>query len=204
MRRKGNLFIVSGPSGAGKGTIIKETLKSNDDFKVSVSVTTRMPRNAEVEGVNYFFKTEKEFLEMIAEDKFLEYAKVYDHYYGTPKEAVLEAVERGDSVILEIDFQGAVQVKRNYPEGIFIFILPPSMVELKNRIIGRGSETDETLKKRFLSAFNEISYIEKYDYYIINDVLEDSVYSFKSIIEAEKCRVMADVKEILKMYKEEE
>ena len=203
MHRKGNLYVVSGPSGAGKGTIIREISKNDNDFKISVSVTTRAARKGEVEGVNYYFKTEEEFMHMIEADEFLEYARVYDNFYGTPKKPVLEAVEKGENILLEIDIQGALQVKENYPDGIFIFILPPTMAELKSRIIERGSETDETLKKRLLSAFNEISYMEKYDYFIINDVLKDSVKSFKSIIIAEKCRVMADVKNLLKTYKEE-
>ncbi|MCK5762867.1 MAG: guanylate kinase [Clostridiales bacterium] len=203
MHKKGNLFVVSGPSGAGKGTIIREISKNDNDFKLSVSVTTRAPRNKEIEGVNYYFKTKEEFMDMIENDEFLEYAEVYDNFYGTPKKPVLEAVEKGENIILEIDIQGAIQVKKNYPEGIFIFILPPTMAELKNRIIERGSETDETLKKRMLSAFHEISYMEKYDYFIINDVLEDSIKSFKSIIKAEKCRVMANVKNLLKTYEEE-
>ncbi|MEA3422474.1 MAG: guanylate kinase [Bacillota bacterium] len=203
MHKKGNLFVVSGPSGAGKGTIVHEISKNDNDFKLSVSVTTRAPRNREIEGVNYYFKTKEEFMDMIENDEFLEYAEVYDNFYGTPKKPVLDAVEKGETILLEIDIQGALQVKKNYPEGIFIFILPPTMAELKNRIIERGSETDETLKKRLLSAFNEISYMEKYDYFIINDVLEDSIKSFKSIIEAEKCRVIADVKNLLKTYEEE-
>ncbi len=203
MHKKGNLFVVSGPSGAGKGTIIREISKNDNDFKLSVSVTTRAPRNKEIEGVNYYFKTKEKFMDMIENDEFLEYAEVYDNFYGTPKKLVLEAVEKGETILLEIDIQGAIQVKKNYPEGIFIFILPPTMAELKNRIIERGSETDETLKKRMLSAFHEISYMEKYDYFIINDVLEDSIKSFKSIIKAEKCRVMANVKNLLKTYEEE-
>lgn len=203
MHRRGNLFIVSGPSGAGKGTIIRETLKKSADFKLSVSVTTREIREKEVEGINYFYKTKEEFLAMIENDEFLEYAMVYDNYYGTPKAPVLEAIKRGESMLLEIDIQGALQVKKNYPDGIFVFILPPTMAELKSRIINRGSETDESLKKRYLSAFNEIKYMEKYDYYIVNDILENAIGSFQSIIEAEKCRVMANITDIIKIYEEE-
>jgi guanylate kinase len=203
MLRKGNLFIVSGPSGAGKGTIIRSTLASSDDIKVSVSVTTREIRDKETEGVNYFFKSREEFENMIDNDAFLEYATVYGNYYGTPKQPVLDAIEKGESMLLEIDIQGALQVKKNYPEGIFVFILPPSMKELKNRIIERGSETDESLKVRLLSAYEEISYIEKYDYYIVNDRLEDSILYFKSIVESEKCRIMANIQDIIKKYKEE-
>ena len=203
MNRRGNLFIVSGPSGAGKGTIIRETLKMDDYFKLSISVTTREIRNNEKEGIDYFYKSKEEFKKMIDCNEFIEYAYVYDNYYGTQKKPVIDAIERGESVLLEIDIQGALQIKKNYPESIFVFILPPSMAKLKSRILERNSETDETFKKRFLSAFNEINYIEKYDYYIINGVLEDSINSFRSIIEAEKCRVMEDIKDIIKTYKEE-
>lgn len=204
MHRKGNLFVVSGPSGAGKGTIIRETLASGDDIKLSISVTTReIRKEKEVEGVNYYFRSKETFEEMIEQDAFLEYATVYDNYYGTPKQPVLDAIERGDSILLEIDIQGALQVKRNYPDAIFVFILPPSMKELKNRIVLRGTETDESLRKRFLSAFEEISYIEKYDYFIVNDSLEEAIESFKAIIRAEKCRIRANMKDIMNAYKEE-
>ncbi|OPL08019.1 MAG: guanylate kinase [delta proteobacterium ML8_F1] len=203
MLRKGNLFVISGPSGAGKGTIIREVLKSTRDIKLSVSVTTRDSRRGETEGINYYFKSDEEFEKMISEEGFLEYAKVYDHYYGTPKEPVLKAVEQGENIILEIDIQGALQVKKSYPEAIFIFILPPSMAELKNRIVLRGSETAEALKLRFASALEEIAYIEKYDYYIVNDTLASSTRSLYAIIEAERCRIRKDVADIIKNFKEE-
>lgn len=204
MFRRGNLFVVSGPSGAGKGTIIKETLASGDDIKLSISVTTReIRKEKEIEGVNYYFKSVDEFKTMIDEDAFLEYAQVYDNFYGTPKQPVLDAIAQGESMLLEIDIQGALQVKKNYPDAIFVFILPPSMKELKNRIRERGTETDESLNKRFFSAINEISYIEKYDYFIVNDSLDDAIQSFKSIIEAEKCRIRANMKDIINLYKEE-
>jgi guanylate kinase len=204
MHRRGNLFVVSGPSGAGKGTIIRETLDSSNGIKMSISVTTReIRKEKEVEGVNYYFKSKEEFQQMIEEDAFLEYATVFDNYYGTPKQPVLDAISNGQSMLLEIDIQGALQVKNTYPEAIFIFILPPSMKELKKRIRERGTESDASLNKRFLEAFNEISYIEKYDYFIVNDELENSIELFKAIIHSEKCRIMADMKDIINSYKEE-
>jgi len=135
MEKKGLLIVVSGPSGAGKGTICKEFLNSNQDVKISVSATTRKPRNGEVDGVNYFFISKDKFENMIGNNEFLEYARVYDNFYGTPKSAVLESLEKGEDVLLEIDIQGAKQIKEVYPEGVFVFILPPSLEELKNRIV---------------------------------------------------------------------
>lgn len=203
MHRKGKLFVVSGPSGAGKGTIIKNIMSGRSDVHLSVSFTTRSPRNGEVHGKNYFFTDKETFEKMIEAGDFLEYAKVYDNYYGTPKSHVLESIQNEENVILEIDIQGALQIKSNYKDAVFVFILPPSMKELKNRIINRGSETDESLKKRFRAAFEEISYLEKYNYFIINDVLDESTNYLNSIIDAEKCRVMEDIKDIINSYEEE-
>jgi guanylate kinase len=203
MLRKGNLFVISGPSGAGKGTIIREVLKSTQEIEISVSVTTRESRRGEVEGVNYYFKSREDFEKMAEEGGFLEYARVYDHYYGTPKEPVLKALDRGENIILEIDIQGALQVKKSYPEAIFVFILPPSMAELRQRIVSRGSETEEALKLRFASALEEISYIEKYDYYIINDTLTASARCLEAVIMAERCRIKKDVTELIENFKEE-
>lgn len=203
MKKRGNLFIVSGPSGAGKGTITRKVLAKREDVKLSVSVTTREPRNGELEGINYYFKEKETFKKMIENNAFLEYASVYNNFYGTPRDKVLESIENGESVILEIDIQGALQVKQKYDDAIFVFILPPSMAELKKRIIGRGSETDESLKTRMLSAFEEISYMEKYDYFIINDNLERAVDEMDSIITAESCRVQQDIEDIINHYKEE-
>jgi guanylate kinase len=159
---KGLLIVVSGPSGAGKGTICKALLEKHDDLFISVSATTRQPRVGEVDGVNYHFITKEDFLKRVEQKDFLEYAEVYGDYYGTPKSKVEEMLESGKNVILEIDIQGALKVKENFKEGVFIFILPPSMEELKQRIIKRGSETPESLMRRFKSAYQEINYISNY------------------------------------------
>lgn len=187
-KSQGLLLVISGPSGAGKGTICKELIKSNDSW-ISVSATTRNPRKGEIEGENYYFLTKKDFIDKINKNDFLEYAQVYENYYGTPKSKVIEKLKEGKDVILEIDIQGALKVKENYPKGIFIFILPPSMEELKNRIIKRGSETPESLMTRFKAAYKEINYVSKYNYAVVNDKLDEAVNKIKSIIIAEKSSV---------------
>lgn len=186
--KKGLLIVISGPSGAGKGTICKALLEKQDLW-ISVSATTRKPRKGEVDGKSYFFLSKDEFKNRIEQDGFLEYAEVYENYYGTPKASVNEKIDNGEDVILEIDIQGALKVKENYPDGVFIFILPPSMDELKKRIIGRGSETPESLMRRFKSAYKELNYVSKYNYAVINDKVDDAVSKIQSIIVAEKCRV---------------
>jgi len=188
MEKKGLLVVISGPSGAGKGTICKSLLEQNV-FWISVSATTRQPRKDEIDGTNYHFLSREEFQDRIEKDDFLEYAEVYGNFYGTPKSKALEAINLGQDVILEIDIQGALKVKDAYPEGVFIFILPPSMEELKKRIINRGSETQESLMTRFKSAYKEINYVSKYNYAVVNDTVEEAVKKIQSIIVAERCRV---------------
>ncbi|MBQ6631036.1 MAG: guanylate kinase [Romboutsia sp.] len=201
--RKGLLLVVSGPSGAGKGTICKALLNKNDDIKLSVSATTRKPRNGEVHGVNYFFIEKEEFTKMIENGEFLEYAQIYDNFYGTPKSAIIECLEKGQDVILEIEMQGARQIKEVYPEGVFIFVLPPSLEELKSRIVGRGTETVEEIEKRFSCAFEEINQIVNYDYFIINEDIEKSVNDVEAIISAEKNKVNRYKNNIIDKFKEE-
>ena len=186
---RGILIVISGPSGAGKGTICKALLEKHDNIYISVSATTRAPRVGEVEGVNYYFLTKEDFEKKVRENGFLEYANVHGNFYGTPKGNVEKMLEDGKDVILEIDIQGALQVKENFKEGVFIFILPPSMEELKQRIIKRGSETEESLMTRFKNAYKEINYVSKYNYAVVNDTIELAVEKVESIITAEKCRV---------------
>lgn len=188
MKERGLLLVISGPSGAGKGTICKALIEKNS-FWISVSATTRLPRQGEVEGKSYYFTSKEDFLERIERKDFLEYAEVYGNFYGTPKSKVIQMLEDGNDVILEIDIQGALKVKEAFKEGIFIFILPPSMEELKQRIIRRGSETRESLMTRFKSAYKEINYVSKYSYAVVNDTVEEAVKKIESIVVAERCRV---------------
>ena len=203
LNRKGLLLVVSGPSGAGKGTKCKALLNKNDQIKLSVSATTRKPRNGEVHGVNYFFIEKEEFTKMIENGEFLEYAQIYDNFYGTPKAAIIECLEKGQDVILEIEMQGARQIKEVYPEGVFIFVLPPSLEELKSRIVGRGTETQEEIEKRFSCAFEEINQIVNYDYFIVNEDIEKSVSDVEAIICAEKNKVTRYKNNIIDKFKEE-
>ena len=203
VKRKGLLLVVSGPSGAGKGTICKALLNNNDQIKLSVSATTRKPRNGEVDGVNYFFIEKDKFTTMIENGEFLEYAQIYDNFYGTPKAAIMECLEKGQDVILEIEMQGARQIKDVCPDGVFIFVLPPSLEELKNRIVGRGTETAEEIEKRFSCAFDEINRIVDYDYFIVNDDVDKSVKQVESIILSEKNKVIRYKDSIITKFKEE-
>ena len=203
MNKKGLLLVVSGPSGAGKGTICKAFLEKNKNVKLSISATTRSPREGEVEGVNYFFVTKEKFKGMIDNGESLEHAQIYDNFYGTPKAAILENLEQGYDVLLEIEMQGAKQIKEVYPEGVFIFILPPSLDELKSRIVGRGTETEEQINKRFGSAFEEICQIENYDYFIVNKDIDQSAKELSDMISAEKNKVHRYKNHIIEKFKEE-
>ncbi|NCC78769.1 MAG: guanylate kinase [Clostridia bacterium] len=200
---RGLLLVISGPSGAGKGTVCDAYKKHcKNHIWNSVSMTTRAPRAGEVEGESYYFVSREEFKAMIENDEFLEYAEVYGNYYGTPRAEVEKKLSEGTDVILEIDIQGALNVQENTTEGIFIFILPPSMNELRNRIIGRGSETPESLLTRFKSAYNEINYVNKYNYAITNHTVEQAYQDLICIVRAEKCRATRVSNEILTLKEE--
>ena len=185
---EGILLVVSGPSGAGKGTICNAIREKFPDLQYSVSMTTRDPRKGEVEGESYFFRTNEQFEKLIEEDAFLEYAKVYDHYYGTPKKRALDMISDGKSVLLEIDIQGAMQVKKRYPKGVFIYIVPPSLEILSDRLYGRGTDSEETIQKRLAQITSELAMAHQYDYIIVNDKLEDAVRKTSSILEVERCK----------------
>lgn len=196
----GRLFVISGPSGAGKGTICKKLLESVD-ISISTSMTTRVPRPGEIDGKDYYFVTVDEFEEKIANGGMLEYARVFDNIYGTPKDMVIKQLERGRDVILEIDVQGGLQIKKKMPEqAVLVFVLPPDLTTLRRRIIDRGTETEEVIDKRFNEAINEIKLIGEYDYYVVNDELDDAVYDLKAIIMAERRRVPNKIMPIVREY----
>ena len=184
--KKGKLFVISGPSGTGKGTICERIINENDDVALSVSMTTREPREGEIDGVNYYFVSDDEFQKVIDEDGFLEYACVYRHSYGTPKQAVLSKLEQGIDVILEIDTQGAMNIKKKYPEGVFIFIKPPSLQELRHRIESRGKDDQETIELRLSEAEKEMGLIDEYDHCVVNDDLDEAVEKVRNIMKEEK------------------
>lgn len=199
----GRLFVISGPSGAGKGTICKKLIESVD-ISISTSMTTRAPRPGEIDGKDYYFVTVDEFEEKIANDGMLEYARVFDNIYGTPKDMVIKQLERGRDVILEIDVQGGLQIKKKMPEqAVLVFVLPPDLTTLRQRIIDRGTETEEVIDKRFNEAINEIKLIGEYDYYVVNDELDDAVYDLKAIIMAERRRVPNKIMPIVREYEKE-
>jgi guanylate kinase len=189
MQEKGLLIVLSGPSGVGKGTVRKELFSQPDTaFEYSVSATTRLPREGERNGVDYFFKSREEFEEMIKQDQLLEYAEFVGNYYGTPVEYVRETLDAGKDVFLEIEVQGASQVRRKFPEGLFIFLAPPSLSELENRIVTRGTETEDIIKGRMSAAREEIEMMELYDYVVENDHVESAAERVKAIVVAEHCR----------------
>lgn len=185
----GLLIVISGPSGAGKDTICKKVVNDLDNVWVSISATSRDPRAGEVEGKDYFFMTRNEFEEKIKEKLFLEYATYNGNYYGTPKEKIEDYLNHGIDVILVIDLQGAINIKKIIPSAVFIFVMPPSMEILKQRLIDRKTENKEKVIERFKTAYNEINHFQKYNYVVVNDEVDMCANKVKSIIMAEKCRV---------------
>lgn len=188
MGRKGLLLVFSGPSGAGKGTICKALQNENPALRLSVSATTRSPRSGEVEGVHYFFLKKEDFRKMIEDGQLLEWAEVYGNYYGTPLRYVRETLDGGNDIILEIDIQGAFQVKEKLPEAVLIFIAPPSKSDLELRLLSRGADSPEEIEKRLECAAGEMKLASRYDYIIINDEIRRTVDKAMAIITAEKLR----------------
>ncbi|WP_019533649.1 guanylate kinase [Paenibacillus ginsengihumi] len=185
---RGILIVLSGPSGVGKGTVCKALRGKAPELVYSVSATTRSPREGEVDGVNYFFKTREQFQRLIDEDQMLEWAEYVGNLYGTPRKFVEDTLAEGKDIILEIEVQGALKVRQKFPEGVFIFLLPPSMNELQNRIEGRGTESEESIRSRMSVAMEEIRLMEHYDYAIVNDQVDLACSRIQAIIAAEHCR----------------
>ena len=190
---RGLLIVVSGASGTGKGTVCKKLFRALTNVHYSISATTRQPRQGEVDGREYYFISEDDFKQWIADGKFLEFAEVYGNFYGTPLTKIEERLSRGEDVLLEIDVQGALNVKRKCPDGVYIFLLPPSLDELKRRIEGRGTETPDSLKRRLKNAVAEIQVGREYDYVVVNDTVDEAVAQIEAILVAERCRVARNV-----------
>lgn len=207
---RGILAVVSGFSGAGKGTVMKALLEQHPGYALSISATTRKPREGEADGREYFFKTREEFEELIRTDALIEYAQYVENYYGTPRGYVERQLENGRDVILEIEMQGAMKVKEKLPSALLVFITPPSAAELKRRLVGRGTESIHVIESRLSRASEEAVYMEQYDYIVVNDRLEDCVQTVHNIIQSEKHRrerspeVIAQMKQDLKQFQKGE
>ncbi len=203
-KKTGQLIVISAPSGAGKGTIIRELIKNDPKNRwLSVSATSRLPREGDKEGETYYFITKEEFEKRINDGYFLEYTNYAGNYYGTPKEYIKDKINKGFDVILEIEIEGATNIKKLIPEAIFIFIMPPSLKELVRRLKKRGTETNEKIMRRFNVAYKEVNEVAKYNYVVVNDKLEEAVEKVESILRAEKCRVDR-IEEVYLDTKEEE
>ncbi len=203
MSRKGILAVVSGFSGAGKGTLMKELLSEYaDQYALSVSATTRGPREGEADGREYFFKTKEQFEQMIADGELIEHARYVGNYYGTPKSYVMEQMEAGKNVILEIEIQGALNVKEKFPDTLLLFVTPPNAQELESRLRGRGTETDEVIKSRLKRAVEEAEYMDRYDYILVNDDLETCVREMHELIQAQRHKTSQNREFIAEMKKD--
>ena len=189
MQNKGSLIVISGFSGAGKGTLVKKLLSDYDRFSLSISMTTRAPREGEENGREYFFVTKEEFEANIEKDGFLEHACYVGNYYGTPRAYVEQEIAKGRDVILEIEVQGAMQIRKLCPEAKFIFIAPPSLEAIRTRLAHRGTEDAETIEKRIKQAETELNFKNQYDYCIVNDILEEAVSDFQSVVRAEELKI---------------
>jgi len=189
-KSRGILIVISGPSGAGKGTICSNLKDRNSNIWLSTSMTTRSPRGEEKNGVEYFFVSKEEFEQKIKDDGFLEYAIVHSgQYYGTPKDKIADMLNKGKDVVLEIDIQGAIEIQNKISDALFIFIMPPTMEILKDRLIKRNTESEEKVLERFKTAYREINEVTKYNYVVVNDEIEFATNKVEAIIMAEKCRV---------------
>lgn len=189
MAQKGILVVVSGFSGVGKGTIMKRLTEKYDDYALSISATTRQPREGETDGKEYFFRTREEFQQMIAEDALVEYACYCDNYYGTPRKYVEEQMASGRDVILEIEIQGALKIKKKFPDALLLFVMPPSAEALKERLIGRGTEPPEVIEARLKRASAEAEGVENYDYMLVNEEVEKCVDEMHTLISCQRYRV---------------
>ena len=188
MNKKGILIILSGFSGVGKGTVVKRLLSDYDNYALSISANTRKPREGEEEGISYFFKSKEKFEKMIEEDAFIEYARYVENYYGTPKAYVQEQLDAGKDVILEIEIQGALKVKEKYPDALMLFLVPPDAQILKNRLLGRGTETAEVVRDRLKRAAQEAREMGSYEYIVVNDDLDTCVKQVHALIQSAHCK----------------
>lgn len=206
MKDKGLLLVISGFSGAGKGTVVKSLLEQHNDYALSISATTRLPREGEQDGREYFFKSKEEFEKMIEASELIEYARYVDNYYGTPKAYVEEQLKEGKNVILEIEIQGALNIKSMFPDAVLLFIMPPSAKELERRLVGRGTEDEATIRARLSRASEEAQGVENYNYIVINDDVDACVETIDSIVKSEKRKaanninLINNIKEELKAY----
>lgn len=205
MSKRGMLIVLSGPSGVGKGTVRKALFSQpGNDFQYSVSMTTRQPRPGEVNGKDYFFVSKEEFEQHIREGQMLEYAKYVDNYYGTPLKYINDTLDEGKDVFLEIEVNGAMQVRSKCPDGVFIFLTPPDLMELRQRLIHRGTDSMEVINKRIHKAFGEIQMMQNYDYTVVNDQVDNAVTKIKDIIRSERLRVPRVMPDYLEMLGDSE